>query len=522
MFQLIASLAIVHTLHTPALQAEMDAPRSAERLEFRASYLAPEEPTELEYSQWAQAFLDAHEIQNAVPGNVVLQELLDTEHYQRFDLGLFDLRISANSLEDRKLAKLFAESALALLQMQASWVKWSASEHPEYEQILDQFDVLVKWVKGWSATSLSALARAEDTQFLDRLGAKEPVLEAHAAVSKFMTTGKYLGLSLSESSQAQILFAPNRTEFIQLVCFTGWAKPDVRPSFWKQGVEQWTSFWNDSTQIIAMDYPAYPIDMKRPERGAPMDEFEKEGLGQHSVEKAAAAMFWHYYGSNDALFFEAALATNLVIDVFGENNVRTGAPVFKSSGGSSSPYEVFVPGGNSAGGVLPARGAISIIDIPIWRETKGKDHYVKPLQKAQKLGLKLARKAKHPSRDKRDHFIIEGQVAGEKSFVTAPFFGTHAKTKPLPEKTYLVDYEEFFRAYRASFFDWLKQRGAGKDKKRNAELFGQLLSRLSTRTAQSTFADIVEELYGAPLSAADGEQDSLEWRFLTYVSKGGR
>jgi hypothetical protein len=448
--------------------------------------------------------------------------LLDTDLYRRFDLGQFDIRVPAACLLDKDQADMFAEAALAILDLQRSWIDYSARSDEEYDAACAAFDALHKWVDGWSAYALGSLARSSDPDVLGRLGAKDNAREAHAFVQRFMSKGAFLGLSLEESPTSQVLLAPNRQTFLETLCFTGWNFPDQRAAYWKKGIEQWTSFWNDETQVIAMDYPAFPVDMKRPERGAPMDEFEKTGLGQHAAEKAAATMFWRYFGTNDALFFEAALATNLTIDVFGENNVRTGAPVYKNSGGSSSAFEVFVPGGNSAGGSLPGRGAVTIIEVPLWRETKGADYYVKPLQKAQRLGKKEARKDKHDSKDDRVHFIVHGTEDGDKSYMTAPFFGPDAKEKKLPAKEYLEDYEEFFRAYRAGFFAWLKTHGAGKDDTENAQKFATLTRRLATRSDNETFDGIVEELYSLPLSAKDGETDSLEWRFLTYVSKGGR
>ena len=62
----------------------------------------------------------------------------------------------------------------------------------------------------------------------------------------------------------------------------------------------------------------------------------------------------------------------------------------------------------------------------------------------------------------------------------------------------------------------------GKDEEANAKQFAELGRRLATRSDGESFDSIIEELYGAPISAADGETDSLEWRFLEYVSKGGR
>ena len=481
-----------------------------------------EDSPELDYSSLASADRDEHGVGGG-PGNTTLQAILDTPRYKRFDLGCFDVRVSSKCLVEKEYAQRFAGAALAVVDVQRVWYEWTATGDEGFEATLDAFETLRKWVKGWSPTTLASIGRNDAPDVLGRLGAKENVQAAHAHVEKVMSTGSYLGLGLDSSPTSQILFVPERGEFIETITFTGWNHVDARASYWKKGVEQWTSFWDAETQVVAMEYPSFPVDMKHPERGAPMDEFEKTGVGQHAAEKAAATMFWRYYGTNDALFYEAAMGTMLAIGAFGENNVRTGAPVFKNSGGATQAYEVFVPGGNAAGGTLAARGAISVIETPIWRETLGKDYYVKPLQKAAKLGLKHAKKAKHRNKDKRVHFVLQGPEQHDRSFVTAPFFGPGAENKELPEKAYLEDYEEFFRAYRAGFFAWLRVRGMGKKaEEESIAAFSELARRLAKRAEGDTLEGILTEIYGAPMSTENLEEDSLESRFLTYVSKGGR
>jgi hypothetical protein len=481
-----------------------------------------ESPPELDYASFAKAFRQAHGAEGAMPGSVSLQAMLEGDEFRAFGLGLFDLRYPAEALVEKETAERFADAALAVLDLQGRWLAWVASDHEDYPAIAEDFELLHKWVGSWSSSALAAIGRYPDVDPLERLGASDSVREALDRVEAFTSNGAFLGLALGREGNTQILFAPNREWMMQLLCFTGWNAGDRRGEYWKGGVEKWTSFWNEETQVIALEYPAFPIDVEHPTKGAAMDEFEKTGLQQHAAVKAAASMFWHYFGSNDALFYEAALGTTLAISVYEQNNVRTGAPVFKSSGGSSQPYSVFVPGGNAAGGTLPGRGAVSIIQVPIWRETKGEDWFVKPLAKAMKKGGKLARKDRHPMKKAPAHFILEGEKEGDTTYVTAPFFGPDAKEKALPEKRYLVDYEEFFRAYRAGFFHWLQTRGAGRDEDENAARFRALNRRLATRDSSTSFSEVVEEIYGVPLSGPNEESDSLEWRYLEYLSKGGR
>lgn len=486
---------------------------------------APEDSPELDYAVHAEAFLANHGAEGARPGTLLFGDLLDDPtRYRSFRLGLFDVRVPREALEDRENAERFLEAAAALVDLQWVWYRWNSDGEENREEVLGHFEELSDWVHDWSTYSVSAFARAEDPDFLARMAPGENAAAAHARIQDVMCRGAYLGLALEPEPTTRILLMPERGPFLETLCFTGWNQPEARASYWKKGIVQWTSFWNGETQVVAMEYPTFPVDMAKPEKGARMDEFEKTGLGQHACEKAAASMFWRYFGDNDALFYEAAQAQNLTIAVFEENNVRTGAPVVKNSGASTAAFEVFVPGGNSAGGTLPGRGAIAIIDVPLWRETKGRDHYTDPLEEAMEEGHKLAKKAKDEQRKNEIvHFVVHGKKASDKTYVTAPFFGPAAERKELPPVEYLEDYEEFFRAYRAAFFHWLQTRALGKrEEAENAARFAELNRRLATRAADLRFHELCEELYDLPLSSASMEEDTLETRFLTWISKGAR
>ena len=109
-----------------------------------------EKPPELDYSALAAEFRDAHGLNNAQPENITLQDLLDGEHYRKFNLGLFDIRIPGEALKDKQVAKNFVTCALATLDAQHHWVSWTALEHDQFESITNDFiDVrksFVKWL----------------------------------------------------------------------------------------------------------------------------------------------------------------------------------------------------------------------------------------------------------------------------------------------------------------------------------------------------------------------------------------
>jgi hypothetical protein len=55
------------------------------------------------------------------------------------------------------------------------------------------------------------------------------------------------------------------------------------------------------------------------------------------------------------------------------------------------------------------------------------------------------------------------------------------------------------------------------DPEKSAEYFAQLMRSKHEVAGTKEFEDVVEGVYGIPLSAASGEVDSLEWRFLNWL-----
>ena len=154
-----------------------------------------------------------------------------------------------------------------------------------------------------------------------------------------------------------------------------------------------------------------------------------------------------------------------------------------------------------------------------WRTGGGEDHFKKPLQRGQKDGAKRASKDKKNElrKDKLAHFTLLDK-SGQKHVVSAPFFGPHANEKQYPPAEFLNDYREFFRSYRAGFVYWLRTRAAGDE---SAAKFGELLRTLpKTVRGDPSFDDLVGEVFGLPISAENGETDSLEWQYLEWIAKG--
>jgi hypothetical protein len=220
------------------------------------------------------------------------------------------------------------------------------------------------------------------------------------------------------------------------------------------------------------------------------------------------------------------VAMNLAIAVCGELNALEGDGWgYGTTGAQTQPYERFVPGGASSGGVLPPMPAAPLDGLKEgrWRERHGADYFAECLRKGQKNGFQELGRARpaHLSEAVRNdilaHFMIFGEDDVERYVISAPFFGPESKKKPYPPGQMLIDYREFFRAYKCCFMNWLQTAGMDGDPEKSAEYFAQLMRSKHEVAGTKEFEDVVEGVYGIPLSAASGEVDSLEWRFLNWL-----
>ena len=121
-------------------------------------------------------------------------------------------------------------------------------------------------------------------------------------------------------------------------------------------------------------------------------------------------------------------------------------------------------------------------------------------------------------KDRSAHFQLVSDRG--KHVVSAPFFGEYANLQQYPPQEFLIDYGEFFRAYKSGFFHWLRWSGGGDDADESLANFRELMGTLANLKDGKTFEQAVEEIYGLPLSGADETTDSLEWRFLAFLENG--
>jgi hypothetical protein len=215
--------------------------------------------------------------------------------------------------------------------------------------------------------------------------------------------------------------------------------------------------------------------------------------------------------------YDSALAMVLTVASCGEINTIEGAGGVSSSGASTTPYEQFVPGGNPAGGTLPGRSAQGLDGIveSRWRKGHGADGFAAPLKAGQAEGAKAVKGDRDA--DPSATFVLHLENGTGKHLIHAPFFGPAADLQPYPPADYLVDYAEFFRAYKSGFFQWVSTQAP--DPETAAAKWTELIRGLATLSEERTFEALAADVYGVPLSAADGSTDSLEWRFLRALPK---
>ena len=128
-------------------------------------------------------------------------------------------------------------------------------------------------------------------------------------------------------------------------------------------------------------------------------------------------------------------------------------------------------------------------------------------------------------KDKNAHFLLEAYGVNGEHIVSAPFFGAAANEKAFPESEFMIDYREFFRSYRTSFFHWLRENGVADSPDDSHERFRQLMRRygeVGNEDEDMKLDELIQEIYETPMSAASGETENLEWRYLAWLAKGGK
>lgn len=426
-----------------------------------------------------------------------LADLLE-RHYTRLDLGIFDLRIPANCPEVPALAAALLDlqgAVLALVEKDAKALKAEQAELATLKRFVLE------------RRPADAASRPTTRDLLVANGAKDDARAASKRLAELMRTGKALGVTRPTPVASTIVLAPTRKDFVAFVGCLGLAIPDYQSIYWHDATAQWTDLVlldEGQVQVIALEYAA-PKQDGDVTLGFAMNTREKTGLMQHFVQRATLSLLWNWLGKDAEGSILAGFAQDLVIDLLGQNNARSGGSgQMKSTGGQGG----FIPGAPGMGGAMPMISADSA-----WRSTFGSDYFVRSLRQAQHQGERESA----ASKDRVAHFLMHDSSGNKKFVVTAPFLGSKAMDKELVPAEFLDDYLEFHRAYRSCFVHWLQINGTGKGKAQSIERFGELVRRGATAKEGQTLESFCMDVYGLPLSDRDAAVDTLERRFLRWL-----
>jgi hypothetical protein len=481
----------------------------------------------LNLEELGTAYLKLHCGKKAEPGSCTIEDVVQRD-YSHLRLGAFDLAIPSLDLAETDQAEDFRTIAVGLLDLQNHFTHWQELT-PEVRKVLDEdFGKLRSWVSGWTTPTLARLARSDEKDLLKAMEATDEVRQATERLRATTSGENAQVLSPQWVDGVNIVLCPKRREFMETMGFLGLDDPEWRAQHWIEGADQWTQVWKGPNLVLALEYapwteadPGYHTSMD-PER------LDPDGVLQHALNQAARALVFRILNRNDTDHFGRAVAAMLVVETAGKIAVLDGEGQIRTTGASTAPYERFVPGGMSEGGVLPAipAGPLDKFAACRWRDSKGQDHFIGVLRSGQKDGAKGAAKDRKnkKGKDKRAHFELAGEDGQATYVVTAPFLSALAADQPYPPPEYLNDYREFFKAYQAGFWYWMRTLGVEGDAAQSARRFEELVKGLANAgvdggAVSEPIEDTVQRLYGVPMSGVDGSVDSLEWRFLDWLSK---
>lgn len=453
---------------------------------------------ELPYEKIAKDFAKAHGLADAAPDTIEYEAVL-AKSFVKLELGAFDVRFPRSALATH--SDEFKTCGQALVKSQEEFIEWLAPTSVD-KTLRDDFKTLTAWVKSWKPLAIANGKSGEETDMYKLLAASEAQITASKHVFDALAKGQALGPAREKPLQPRLILLPTRKLFSEFVYFTGWIKPDERGIFWLESVPDWTQCYVAEDQVIALEYGIASRPPHDYTSGTPMDEILLQQVSQLGMN----SLFSAHYKERVPGAFIAGLSMNLVIDAYGSVQTRVDGDTRSKV---TQKRDVFIAGGNSQGGFLAKNSAQTK-----WRENGGKDHFIPTLRGAQDDGAKIAKDAKN----KMAVFAIRSDDGGDKWPAVAPFFDA-AAVAPNPEAKFQGDFAEFLRAYKSAFIFWLQTKSQVTEKP-SREKFAMLLKKLADPNLEADFEAVFKEVYdGAALSAPDTDKESLEGKFLVWLSK---
>jgi len=477
-------------------------------------------PDRVDFEELGRSFLTDEFGRKAELGQVSLEQLVG-QHCARARLGSFEIAIPKRFLKDSKLARLYTQIAVRLLDLQEVLVGWMRPAPEVSAQLAEDSATLRAWVESWKGNKLARIKG--DGDLYVELEASPQVLAARDRLRAALADGHTLGVAPQYVDGVTLLVCPTRRDFMELVGFLGLLDPSWRPANWNEGTSQWTQVWFGQVLALALAYAPWTGFDPNFATGLDPERLDKGGLMQHVLNQAARGLLFRWFNRPRQVTFERALAAEAVIELEGRIMILDGEGGISSSGATTLPYERFVPGGLSEGGVLPAIPAAPFDRLieGQWRKGRGVDHFVEALREGQEDGARRAAKDReNPLRkDETAHFSIDSDRSGAKHVVSAPFLGSWGAQKAYPPPEFLNDYRQFYKSYQTGFLRWLRAVGVDDDGDARATRFAEALALLGAAEGALDLDQAFAQAYGLPLSAETPGTDSLEWRFLRWLAE---
>jgi hypothetical protein len=458
-------------------------------------------PGGVPFEKAARDFMAQHGLADKKAEEVEFETVLKG-HFVRGQFGAFEVCFPVAAL-DRRAADL-RDCAAALLLAQEKLADWSKASGRDQKALRADLKTVSDWVKSWR---VPALAKAKDSAGKDLaavMAASDTVAAASQRLAASLGKGEALGLARESPVSIRMVLLPTRREFVELACFVGMTNADDKAKYWVDGVADWATCWVQDIQVIALEYAAPNHQPDDYWSGESMNERDPTVMQQQVVQFSVQRLFEQLIGERVPASFLGGMSMNLVIDQFGEISTRVDGDM---RGRSAAARSVFVPGVRSDG-FLAKNSAETR-----WREDRGRDRFLHVLRQSQKEGEGLDK----PYKNRVAMFGVRSDAGGELSPVHAPFLlPESADTKP-PAAAFQGDYAELQRAYKCAFVSWLSSKSAAAEKT-SREKWAQFLERIGDpqQPAESVYAAVYE---GAPLSDAEAGKDSLEGKFLIWLSK---
>lgn len=454
-----------------------------------------------EYEERTRTLLAELGVPDASSSTFEFGETLD-KAFVRADLGLYQLYGPNLDFGRNDAAKNYRKVAGELLRLQGHFLGWLDPEEQSFEEQRSDLSLVGRWVDSWSDRDLLAAAQDGGGNLLDVLEADEGTREAVQRLASSMGRGEPLGLERSDSEPEVIVLVNDRMRYMRFLAFAGWVRPGLQGIFWSPTTSSWTNFFLDGRNYYASKYHGGD---ENPD-GISMETRAKDALEQQIVQLATNALLDNWYGAKISPTLANGLSVNLVVDLYGECNTRVDGDLRERR---TEAVEIFIPGVLDDG-YLPKQLADSR-----WRiKHQGGNRFVDELKRSQKEAAKELRERTSFS------FMLEDDNGAREVTIRAPFMGPSEDGVQLPGEDFYGDFEEFSRAYRTCFFDWLRRHSMGKDEDAARESFGLLLRAFARGSSTEDVLGAFQEVYEAPLSSPELSEEALETRFLEWLPRG--